>query len=58
MLPVGILLNFHALDVLTNHTVSRARSLEGLQVISLPPSSKMQSGNPQVKEFLHEKFGL
>jgi hypothetical protein len=38
--------------------VSRARSLEGLEVISLPPPEKMGSGNPQVKEFLRNKFGI
>jgi ATP-dependent DNA helicase PIF1 len=37
--------------------LSRARSLEGLKVVSFPLSAQ-GSGNPQVKEFLEEKFGI
>jgi hypothetical protein len=42
---------------LTACPVSRARSLEGLKVESFPPTAQ-GTGNPQVKEFLREKFGI
>ncbi|KAF9735423.1 ATP-dependent DNA helicase PIF1 [Paraphaeosphaeria minitans] len=49
----------HAFSIRPANTpqVSRARSLEGLKVVSLPPSAQ-GSGNPQVKEFLQDRFGI
>jgi ATP-dependent DNA helicase PIF1 len=38
--------------------LSRARTLEGLKVVSLNPKHCEGGGNEQVKEFLYEKFGI
>lgn len=38
-------------------SVSRARSLDGLKVVSFPPDAQ-RSADPQVKQFLKETFGL
>ena len=43
--------------ILIVSSVSRARSLEGLKVESFPATAQGK-GNPQVKEFLREKFGI
>jgi ATP-dependent DNA helicase PIF1 len=37
--------------------LSRARSLDGLKVLSFPKTAQGK-GNEQVKEFLREKFGI
>lgn len=42
---------------LTFHLVSRARSLQGLKVLSFPDKAH-GNANLQVKVFLHEQFGI